>query len=138
MGAPTAAPQGPNPLTQEILCGGEGSQLMDVTVVCMGDPLLVQDLHAPVKSTGNGTGTKGAAICGGPFELLILLTSIKSREFIHINTGTHKDTQRVVAYLHQLRANYPKLRLSSELCMDCLVDSLAGSSKTRDPCKQQL
>lgn len=68
MGVPTTTLQGPAPITQEMFCGGEGSESMD-EAGRKGEPLLVQDLHAPVQSTGNGTGTKGAAICGGPGEL---------------------------------------------------------------------
>ena len=66
-------PQGPTPLTQGILSGGEGSQSVDEVLVRMGDPLLIQDLYAAVLSTGKGTGTNGAAICGGLGELLMLL-----------------------------------------------------------------
>lgn len=68
IGVPSTTLQGPAPITQEILCEGEGSESMD-EAGCMRDPLLVQDLHAPVQSAGNGSGTKGAAICGGPGEL---------------------------------------------------------------------
>lgn len=71
-GIPTLAPQGPASVIQDILSGGESSQFMG-EAACMGDPLLVQNLHA-----GNGTGTKGAAIWCGPGELLIPLTSIDS------------------------------------------------------------
>lgn len=67
MGAPTASPQDPTPLSQEIFSGGEGLWLKDEEVCFVHTPL-AQDLHAPVQSTGNGTGTRGAAICCGPGE----------------------------------------------------------------------
>lgn len=47
-----------------------------------------------------------------------------------MNTETHKDTQSVIAYLHQFSANY-NLCFLSELCREWLIDNLAGSSKAQ-------
>ena len=73
-----------------MLSAGEGSHLMD-EVECIEDPLFVLDLHALVQSTGTGTGTKGAAICGGLGGPLIQT----ERDY----SCKHRNTQSSGAYL---------------------------------------
>lgn len=69
-GAPAAVTQ------DSVHSGGEGLKFMEAAA-CMRDP--VEDLHIVDHSTGNGTGTKGTAICDRTGKPLKLVTS---REFV--------------------------------------------------------